>query len=257
MTTERKWYWITKLITPREKISQLSQLPQEFLPETLVLDRPDLCFFRFSQRVPSSCLVIAASQGRDSLELTQEALLKIENATYALMIQEHCFYETQLFHYALDELPDEFKPSEERFLESRFNRRPPLTLEGANSIRNWYALFSNSQNERLKNQQLSRAIELMIQGLIRNDEFKGVKFYTAYEELREIFDGEEGLKRTLNISKETIRKIERARRPVAHGGSKAIMNEPLSELQAVAATASIQLLAAALKHYSSHNKRLL
>jgi len=76
MISERSWYWVARLIDPREGDANLLRafLSLEFMPETLILEKPDLCFFHTSQKCPSRCIIVGAARGADTLDQTTHAL---------------------------------------------------------------------------------------------------------------------------------------------------------------------------------------
>src|SRR5712691_10556461 len=127
MQVNRAWYWIAQLVDPREHdkvwASMFSSLA--FMPETLVLEPPDLCFFRASGRVPSQCVVVGGSKGTDTLDHTSVALQRVEDAATALTLVTYSRYDTTLLHFGLDQLPEEFLPGPESFRQAGYGRCPP------------------------------------------------------------------------------------------------------------------------------------
>jgi hypothetical protein len=87
MTAERCWYWIGRLIDPRERneVAMRMFTSLAFMPDTLVLEEPGLCFFRASNVPLSGCVVIGGARGPDTLDQTTLALQRIEDASTALM----------------------------------------------------------------------------------------------------------------------------------------------------------------------------
>jgi len=76
MTTIRSWHWIGNLVDPRErdKIAIRAFTSLAFMPDTLVLEKPDLCFFRSSNILTSGCLLVGGSRGADTLDQTARAI---------------------------------------------------------------------------------------------------------------------------------------------------------------------------------------
>lgn len=207
-----------------------------FMPDTLVLEEPDLCFFRVSNVPISGCVLVGGARGPDTLDQTTRALQRMEDATDALTLVESTKYSFSLLSHALDRLPDEFLPAAETYQESSWGRRPPLTPKQDDRIKMWYGLLAGARGSRNANAEIERALRLSIDSLTRQDQFKSVMLYSAFEEICKTLGGTTQARDRLKFTKEDRRQIERARRPIAHGGDKA-KNTPeraLPELQAEA-----------------------
>lgn len=241
MQSNRHWYWIGQLVDPREQDKTLLRMFSSlaFMPETLILEGPDLCFFKVYERVPSQCVIVGGSKGKDSLDHTTVALQRIEDAATALTIVTHSNYRTTLLDFGLDKLPVEFLPSEELFRQSGYGRCPPLSPETAAEVKGWYKSLRNARNARNNNKLVESAITMSMEALTTNNKFKGVLLYAAFEELCYLLGGTSKAKGALKFSDTQRNQIERARRPIAHGGMKAKLQEPqpISDLLAEATIA--------------------
>jgi hypothetical protein len=167
MTAERSWYWIGRLSDPRERDHIAMQMITSlaFMPETLVLDPPDLCFFRTSNLCISGCVIVGGSRGLDTLDQTTVALHRLEDAIAALTLVESTKYSFSLLNYALDRLPDEFLPTAESYLEAHYGRRPPLTSQQGDHIKMWYKLFAEARKMRNASIEIGRTLNLSIESL--------------------------------------------------------------------------------------------
>lgn len=214
------------------------------MPETLVLEPPDLCFFRASRRVPSQCVVVGGSKGTDSLDHTSLALQRIEDAATALTLVMHNRYDTTLLDFGLDKLPEEFLPGTESFRQAGFGRCPPLSPEAGDEVMKWYASLRHARAERNANTSVANAVAMSVEALTTNNKFKGVLLYAALEELCDILGGIDKAKTVLSFSQEQRNCIERARRPIAHGGTKGKLRnpQPISDLQAEAVSSFREIL---------------
>ncbi len=241
MQPSRHWYWIGQLVDPREQdktlLGMFSSLA--FMPETLVLEPPDLCFFRAYEKIPSQCVIVGGSKGKDSLDHTTVALQRIEDAITALSIVTHSNYRTTLLNFGLDKLQNEFLPSEESFRQSGYGKCPPLSPEAVAEVKRWYRSLRNARDARNSNKLVENAITMSMEALTTKNKFKGVLLYAAFEELCYLLGGTSKAKSTLKFSAIERNQIERARRPIAHGGMKAKLQEPqpIPDLLAEATTA--------------------
>jgi hypothetical protein len=251
MSVDRVWYWIAQLVDPREHDKTWASMftSLAFMPETLILEPPDLCFFRASGRVPSQCVVVGGARGTDTLDQTTLALQRVEDAVAALTLVRAAKYDVALLHYGLDQLPEEFLPGNETFRHAEFGRSPPLTEEAATQVKDWYTALRGARAERNANAAIENGVAISIEALTTHTKFKYVLLHTAFEELCDLHGGFHKAKSVLGFSVEDRRRIERARRPVAHGGANGKVQDPRpsSTLQAEATSAFKRILLRSLE----------
>src|SRR2546426_8734483 len=101
MSADRSWYWIGSLIDPRERdrIAMRTSISLAFMPEALVLEAPDLCFFRASDIPISGCVLVGGARGSDTLDQTTRALQRMEDASDALTLVESTKYSFSLLSH--------------------------------------------------------------------------------------------------------------------------------------------------------------
>jgi hypothetical protein len=131
MATDRSWHWVASVADPRERNAVIMRMSTSlaFMPETLILEAPDLCFFRASDIPVSGFVLVGGARGPDTLDQTRRALDRMDDASDALSLVEFHKYPFMLLDHGLDCLPDRFRPGREVYLDAGFGRRPPLTSE--------------------------------------------------------------------------------------------------------------------------------
>jgi hypothetical protein len=116
-------------------------------------------------------------------------------------------------------------------------------------VKVWYKRLSNARASRSESGAVERAIRLSIDSLCTSNQFTGVMLYSAFEELCDALGSPSTARGRLAFSKQDRARIERARRPIAHGGRKA-KNQPevpMPELQAEARKSFLKVFSAFLE----------
>jgi hypothetical protein len=252
----RRWFWIARLIDPREATpawrSMFTSLM--FLPETLVLESSEPCFFRSFAGVPSHAVIVAGAEGSDSIDLAALAGQRAADAALALSLTRFSRYEVALLKYATDALEPEFAPGAEVFLQSGFGRCPPLTAPEADELRLWYQALRQARSQRSSNLAYAAALRRGCDAVLNKAGTRGVLMYAAFEDICQVLGGTKSALSTLHMSKSDRTAIERARRPHAHGGTKGQLepHEQNENAQAVATTSFVKVLRSFLHSVAEH-----